>query len=241
MRKVDHITGLRQRMEKLERGLSGMPSARLSFGLGAIDDVVEGGLAAGRMHEVNGLAAWSLTLVLAGRSGGPVLWCARTPGKAGSSDHRLYPPGCVAFGFQPSQLVQVFCANRQELLWACEEALRSAALSLVVMEDTGNDGSAISLTAARRLQLAAEAGRTPGLVVSMEPEKAVFPAATTRWQASPAPSDGSHLRMALQLTRNRAGRGGQWMVEWNETARHLSVVSSPCRRPGNAANAQLAG
>lgn len=240
MRKEDHISGLRQRMEKLERGFAGKPPARLSFGLEAIDKVVEGGLAAGRVHEVNGLSAWSLTLVLAGRTKGPVLWCACNHGKAGS-DHRLYAPGCMTFGFEPHRLVQVFCTNQQQLLWACEEALRSAASGLVVMEDAGINGSAVGLTAARRLQLAAETGRTLGLVVSMDPQRAVFPAAATRWQVAPAPSDGSYLRMALKLTRNRAGPGGQWMVEWNETARHLSLVSSPCRRPGYTTNTRLAG
>lgn len=221
MRRKDSIAGLRRQIIGLECAKCESP-APLAFGVTVIDRVLNGGLAAGRMHEVNGISSWGLAIMLAGRTDGPVLWCTRN-----TLDHRLYPPGCVAFGLQPHHLLMVICRNQTDALWACEEGLRSGAMGMVVLETTG----VIDLTAARRLQLAAEAGGGFGLVVGMG-HASVFPAAASRWQASPA--QGAGLCMFLELTRNQAGSGGQWMVEWNETARHLSVVPSSCRRSGDA-------
>jgi protein ImuA len=245
MKREDSIAGLRRQVAVLEHGKKERP-VPLTFGVAGIDAAIDGGLAAGRMHEVNGLAAWSLAIVLAGRAGGPVLWCARAG--VNRLDHQLYPPGCVALGLQPQNLLMVACRTPMDALWAGEETLRSGAVRMVVMESAG----AIDLTAARRLQLAAETGNTLGLMVGME-DKPAFPAAASRWQANLAQANRSQanlvqadpaqirpagLRISLQLTRNRAGAaGGQWMVEWNETARHLSVVSSPARRAGIAARA----
>jgi protein ImuA len=235
VKREDSIAGLRRQVAVLEDGKKER-SVPLTFGVAGIDAAIDGGLAAGRMHEVNGLAAWSLAIMLAGRADGPVLWCARAG--VNRLDHQLYPPGCVALGLQPQNLLMVACRTPMDALWAGEETLRSGAVRMVVMESAG----AIDLTAARRLQLAAEAGNTLGLMVGME-DKPTFPAAASRWQANLAQADPAQirpagLRISLQLTRNRAGAaGGQWMVEWNETARHLSVVSSPARRAGIAARA----
>ena len=234
MGQTNSITSLRRQMAVLEDGKKERRTP-LTFGVEDIDTAINGGLVAGRMHEVNGLAAWSLAIVLAGRAGGPVLWCERTgaggTGRACHFGHRLYPPGCVPLGLQPQHLLMVECRNQVDALWASEEALRSGAVRMVVLEST----EAVDLTAARRLQLAAEAGGGLGLMTGMGPGP-VFPAAASRWRAEPD-LEGC---ISLQLTRNRAGTDGQWMVKWNETARHLSVVSSPCRRTGNAVVAQCA-
>lgn len=224
-------------LERGQRKTACLPGF-VSFGLDCVDEPVEGGLAFGRVHEINGLAGWSLAVLLAGRAGnGAVVWCTRA-----ALDHRLYPPGCTALGLDPNRLVQVICHTGQEELWTAEEALRSNAARVVVLERDLD----ISLTAARRLQLAAEAGCSLGLVVSTA-RGAVCPVATSRWRATPArpapfTEPLSNLRLNLELTRNRAGSGAQnWIVEWNETAHHLSLVSIASSRPDYPAQTRMAG
>ena len=86
----------------------------------------------------------------------------------------------------------------------------------------------LSLTAGRRLQLAAEAGRSTGLL--MVRDGMGSNAAQTRWHCSPewgAPEWGAQdsTLQRWSLIKNKEGTLGDWCVGWNEKARVVSVVS----------------
>jgi protein ImuA len=80
---------------------------------------------------------------------------------------------------------------------------------------------ALDLTAARRLQLAAEAGGVLGLLLRPDEDNAAPTAALTRWRIGAAPSD-SHSPHALgdptwnlDLLRCRGGRSASWRAAWH--------------------------
>ncbi len=156
----DRLESLRAVVARIERGTVARGGV-LPLGIPAIDAVLEeGGLRAGALHEVAGPAADGFAAVLAGwlaaRGGGTVLWCM-----AGEGRGMLHPPGLAMLGLAPARLLLVRCRNRVELLAAAEEGLRSAGLAAVVTETDRPPG----MTAARRLQLAAETGGVTGILL----------------------------------------------------------------------------
>ena len=111
-------------------------------------------LAPGRVHEAEGPGRRAFALHQATHHPGPVVWVL--PGHA--PEHPLVaglPRGVGA------RLHLVRARSEAELLWATEEALRTEAVSLVIAEPE----RALGLVAGRRLQLAAGAGRTTGLLL----------------------------------------------------------------------------
>ncbi|MFV0303552.1 MAG: ImuA family protein [Paracoccus sp. (in: a-proteobacteria)] len=112
-----------------------------------------------------------------------------------------------------------------DLLWCIEEALRSAPVGLVIAEPE----KPLSLTAGRRLQLAAEAGRTTGLMLIRE--GAGSNATETRWAcesvASPAADSTLHC---WTLNKNKKGTCGSWIVNWNGATAAVHLVSEAGQR-----------
>ena len=125
-------------------------AAMLPFGVAAIDEHLRGGLALGHLHEVieSGAAseyAGLATLFAAGivaRIPGPVLWCLR--------GRDLFAPALARIGLHPDRVIYCETWNDRDVLPAMEEGLRCKGLAGVVGEVTK-----LSLTASRRLQLAA--------------------------------------------------------------------------------------
>jgi protein ImuA len=183
-----------------------------------------GGLARAAMHEVlaadPGAAAGFCALVLA-RARGTVLWIASEPD--------AWPPGLARFGLSPADLVLVQTPRRQDALWAMEESLRcpGVAGALLVM-----DG--LDLTAARRLQLAAEAGGAIGLLLRPDGAEDGASAALTRWRVDALAGTGAGTgtggahdlgdpRWQLDLLRCRGGRPQGWQVTWRGAAERLDL------------------
>ncbi|GLS87576.1 hypothetical protein GCM10010873_25500 [Cypionkella aquatica] len=112
-----------------------------------------------------------------------------------------------------------------DLLWCIEETLRAAPVSLVIAEPSGH----LSLTAGRRLQLAAEAGGTTGLMLIRE--GAGSNATETRWQCQSvaSPSADSTLHH-WNLNKNKKGTIGSWMVNWNGASAAVHMVSEAGQR-----------
>jgi len=151
---------LRATVARIERGAAARGGV-LPLGVAAIDAALEeGGLRAGALHEVAGPAADGFAAVLAGRlaarDGGTVLWCA-----AGQGRGALHPPGLAMLGLEAARLLLVRCRNQADLLAAAEEGLRTVGLAAAVMETA----RPLGMTAARRLQLAAEAGGVTGILL----------------------------------------------------------------------------
>ena len=140
----------------------GWPSAALSEILLPVDGVGELRLvwpALARLSEGNGIVA-----VIA-------------------PPYRPYAPAWQAAGLRHESL-QVIDADPRDALWAAEQCLRSGACSAVLCWPRSADDRAL-----RRLQVAAETGRTPGFA---------FRAAQAAMNPSPAP-----LRVAIEVAPHR--------------------------------------
>ncbi|MEQ8654942.1 MAG: hypothetical protein RIC87_20935 [Kiloniellales bacterium] len=104
----------------------------------------------------------------------PLIWVAR--------EDFPYAPGLKAFGLAARDLLLVRAEREQGLLWALEECLRSGQAPVVLGRLQG-----LERVAGRRLQLAAERGKSACLLVETRPSGAPLPA-LTRWQVAAAPS-----------------------------------------------------
>lgn len=243
------LSALRARIARLDRS-GGAASAAEAGGSGgiplceAIDAALPGGggLSRAAVHEVlaaePGAAAGFCALLLA-RAGGTVLWIAAEPD--------AWPPGLARFGLSPADLVLVRAPRPVDGLWAMEEALRCSGVSgaLLVLRT-------LDLTAARRLQLAAEAGGAVGLLLRPDDEEEAggASAALTRWRVGALPGTGSAAhdlgdpRWRLDLLRCRGGRPASWQVVWRGAAERLELdedgaEAEQAARPRRAAVARL--
>jgi protein ImuA len=241
------LSALRARIARLDRSSGAAMDAGGGGGAGiplcaAIDAALPGGsgLSRAAVHEVlaaePGAAAGFCALLLA-RAGGTVLWIAAEPD--------AWPPGLARFGLSPADLVLVQAPRPVDGLWAMEEALRCPGVAGALLALRSLD-----LTAARRLQLAAEAGGAVGLLLRPDEEDAAgASAALTRWRVGALPGTGSAAhdlgdpRWRLDLLRCRGGKPGRWHVVWRGAAERLepdeegTEAEQAARRPVRAAAA----
>ena len=182
------IDELRERIRRLE-GAAGRRRLVLPFGLKAIDRLLPGGgLALGALHEVaggghgaiDGAAAALFTAGVAARTRGKVLWCITRPD--------LFAPALAQAGLMPDRVIYVEAGDETSVLICFEEGLRHGGLGAVVAEV-----ARLSMTASRRLQLAAEGSGTIGIAIRRwrrPAEAADFgqpTASVTRWRITVAP------------------------------------------------------
>jgi protein ImuA len=229
--KSSRINHLREQVRRLERGGA---TARpiLALGMAEIDRALGGGLPTACLHEIVGRfdegAATGFCLALLARltdvrgKTRPVLWCGRRID--------LYGPGLAACGLDPGRFILAEAVKPADLLWAMEEGLRCPSLAAVV-----GAVERLDLTAARRLQLAAEAGGATGLVLRQDREAASgASAATTRWRVSAVPGAGMCPRWHVELLRCRGGRPREWHVEWCDETGDLALAAAFRDRPAAA-------
>uniref|UniRef100_UPI001F33B2C3 ImuA family protein n=1 Tax=Falsiroseomonas oryziterrae TaxID=2911368 RepID=UPI001F33B2C3 len=216
--------------------------ARSSAGAVHLSETIDaqlpaGGLARAGLHEVLAAepgAAAGFSAVVLGRAaaspgtspGGAVLWIGPDPD--------AWPPGLARFGLSPAALVMVRAPRPADGLWAMEEALRCPAVAGALL-----NLSELDLTAARRLQLAAEAGGALGLLLRPDSEDPGPSAALTRWRVGALPGEGSphslgDPRWQLDLLRCRGGTPRSWSVTWRTTTDRLDTdgdtLPAPSRR-----------
>lgn len=174
-----------------------------------------------RVHEVCGHSAISFAAIVAAGLSGNILWIRERWRPEGMS-----PQGLGAF-FDLSRLVLAEVVNQTETLAVAEEALRDGAVPLVIMDLS----AALTLVTGRRLQLAAQAGRSTGLCLI--PEGMGSPAAETRWRCTSLPEPEPHHKDSTlqewELIKNKSGTLGAWHVRWDQSA-HRLVVVSPARK-----------
>jgi protein ImuA len=178
-----------------------------------------------RAHEVTGASAVTFAAIACGLGRGPAIWLT------GSRQNESLNPDGLAEFCAPGQLLFAKGKNHIDLLAASEEALRSGAISTVVAELE----KPLDLTAGRRLQLAAEAGKTTGIFIIGE--EMGSNAAETRWHCAPlfAPPDSTLQRW--KLIKNKSGTIGMWDVRWDAQARRIIVVSKAGQRPDSPGQA----
>jgi protein ImuA len=199
----------------------------LPFGVEALDARLgDGGLRLDALHEIAAATPHpgddaSATLFLAGiaaRAWGTVLWVVRR--------RDLFAPGLYQAGLAPHRVIYAEAADDAELLALMEEGLRHRCLSAVIGE-----AKRAATASTRRLQLAAEGGRTIALLMKRHAREGADPfavpsAAVTRWRVASAPSSPlpvagiGRARWHLSLARQRGGESFDLTVEaCDETGR----------------------
>jgi protein ImuA len=153
------LEDLRRQMARLERSTTATAPPPLAFGIAGIDaHLPGGGLAAGALHEIagggpdieHGTAAALLIGGILARTRGRVLWAVER--------RDLFFPALDGVGLRPDRVVfaetgKSMSGKSGTILLVMEEGLRHRGLAAVVGELSGR----LTLTASRRLQLAAEA------------------------------------------------------------------------------------
>jgi len=193
------------------------------LGHAGADACLGGGLKRAALHEVfaqpgHETAAAGFAAGLAARlaAGKNLLWirqdyCALEFGE-------LAATGLLELGLDPARVLLMRAAQAEDALRAALEALRCRALGAVAIELSGNP-KCLDLTASRRLTLAAEENSVAALLLRftarIEPGSA-----QTRWRvrAAPSPSQEENWgqpRVEAELTRNRQGATGCWVMEWS--------------------------
>jgi len=130
---------------------------------------------------------------------------------------KLYPPALFASPARHN-LVMMTINQQQTALWACEEAAKSGQIATIILETTDYD-----LTAARRLQLACEAGNTRLIVLRHHRAgQNIAPSpAWSRWQIKP---QGTYRK--LSLIGGRGVRPASWKVTIDEATLFVSVADT---------------
>ncbi|WP_435169130.1 ImuA family protein [Falsirhodobacter sp. 1013] len=236
------LAALRQKIAALE-GDHGPPQAVLPFDIPDLDRRLPGGgLATGALHEVaggghgalDGAAAARFAAGIAARLPGQVLWCVTEPD--------LFAPGLEQAGLPPDRVIYVEAGDDLSVLACMEEGLRHGGLGAVVA-----DVAKLSMTASRRLHLAAKGSGTLGIAlrrVRYPVEATDFgqpTAAMTRWRVSmlpsaPLPVPGvGRARWLVELIRARAGESLEIELEACDGTGHLGLPADLADRSAAAA------
>lgn len=232
---------LRARIRALEHA-NRPPTAVLPFGVEALDAALpDGGLALGALHEVagggdgavDGATAALFAAGIAARTSGQVLWCVTRPD--------LFAPALSQAGLGPDRVLYVEAGDEPSLLACFEEGLRHGGLGAVVAET-----ARLSMTASRRLQLAAEASGVMGLAIRRwrrPADAAEFgqpTAAVSRWRVSPAPSSPLPVpgvgrpRWFVELLRCRGAEAADFTLEACDETGRLALPAELARRSSAA-------
>ncbi|MGH7042377.1 MAG: ImuA family protein [Acetobacteraceae bacterium] len=209
----------------------------LRFGLPAIDrHLPGGGLARGALHEIAGAgvavdhgAAALFVAGLLARAQGPVLWVLERAD--------LFAPGLAAAGLAPDRVLYAEAGRAEAVLAALEDGLRHPGLLAGVGEISGR----LSLTATRRLHLAAAASGVTGFVLRRpwragDAVRGEPSAAVTSWRVGALPSappfpDAPEVPglgracWRLDLLRARGAAPASWVVEGCDAKGRLRLVA----------------
>ncbi len=236
------IEELRARILRLE-GAAARRRLVLPFGIEEIDrHLPGGGLALGALHEVagggngaiDGAAAALFAAGIAARTRGRVLWCVIR--------QDLFAPAFAQAGLLPDRVIYVEAGDEKVVLACFEEGLRHGGLAAVVAEVPR-----LSMTASRRLQLAAERSGAIGIAIRRwrrQTEAADFgqpTASVTRWRvsalpATPMPVPGvGRARWQVELIRCRASESADFEVEACDAKGRLALPSGLVHGPGEKA------
>lgn len=245
------MVDLRSRLAALERPLpapapvlDGGPFAALVARAGLHD------LYAASPADAVTLNAFGLALAASTAQGRPIVWGVQQ--MAAQEAGRPYGPGLNEMGLKPREVLLVRARDVQALLSVGEEALRSPAVGAVVLSAWG-EARAITLTASRRLALAARTGGATVFLARAAAEPGPS-AAQTRWSVRAAPSTplGANApgrpAFSATLLRHRGGAPPQtWIMEWDRERRSFvepaplsgGLVPLAAQRPADARDGGL--
>ncbi|CAL1692678.1 hypothetical protein MMB232_02859 [Brevundimonas subvibrioides] len=224
--KEQRLVALRAGLAKLDRSRPARVRAARSSGdhdlLDRLEPRAVHDLYADTPADAVALNAFGLGLAVKAAGGRPIVWAI----------HRLvetetgtpHGPGLHEMGIRPRDVLLVRANDIQTLLAVGEEALRSPAVGAVLLSAWG-EAKAMTLTASRRLSLAAQAG-TATLFLARAGAVPAPSAALTRWSVGASPSTpleaGAPGRPSFSATLLRH-RGGveprTWIMEWDRERR----------------------
>lgn len=230
------ISGVRNLTESLGSPNISVCSETFSTGLSELDVHLGGGLRREAVHEIfaadtrqtQAADGFALGLVLRSQPKN-LVWVVQT--RSFSESGVPYGPGVEDWGLETKSLVLVTVKDAAHLLSAGEEALASGAADAVLLSAWG-DGPAFTLTASRRLALAASKGRSTGFFVRAAAQPAPS-ASDTRWRVRAAPSTPlaaqapGHSALGVELLRTRSGvPSGEWIMVWDREAGTFATASA---------------
>jgi len=202
-----------------------------------------------RLHEACGNARRTLALRIAARAGvtpqRPLIWIA-----PGWSPDRLNGDGMVRF-LHPGAVVFVTATRAEDILWTAEEVLRAGAAPVMVADLPGLP----SLTAVRRMHLAAETGAETGgaapLGLILTEGAGGAPGVESRWRmdaahppgSDPAATEGEVWRLERLRARTAPPRvwrvqGGRLEVVAGDGGSHSLSEAGPAPRLSEVAGRQ---
>ncbi|HEY5337330.1 MAG TPA: hypothetical protein VIJ85_03930 [Rhizomicrobium sp.] len=219
-------------------------NARVPLGYAPADTALKGGLQRGALHEIyaatgsetcaTGFAA-GLAARVAGK--GKILWIRQD--YSAMEFGELSATGFLELGIDPSCLILLRAAHADDAVRAASDALACAALGAVVVEIPGAP-KILDLVTSRRLTLAA-AQKNVTVFLLRFGAKPQDSTAETRWlirtrASSLEDENWGGPVFETDLVRNRHGRTGHWVMEWNcdagffgacgRAADHRAVVSA---------------
>jgi protein ImuA len=223
-------------------------AAALPFEIAELDDrLADRGLDGAALHEIAPAAPAlsdeaAATLFVAGiaarmaaMTDARVLWVV--------SRFDLYAPGLEQVGLSPERLIFAEGREDRDVLALMEDGLRHGALAAVVGEVRRAD-----MTASRRLQLAADAGKTPAFLSRRWRRQGVCPltelsAASTRWRVACAPSARlpasgvGRPRWTVELVRQRGSNPFSLLLEACDDTGRLALPAGAQHRAAPAVGA----
>lgn len=220
--KPDALAALKTRLEALDRSSGRRVEAVVREG----GDDAFAPLATGVLHDLYAAApadavavnAFGLGMALRAAAGRPIVWALHEMMRQEAG--QPHGPGLHEMGLAPHDLLLVRARDVPALLAVGEEALRSSSVGAVLMSAWG-EAKAFSLTASRRLALAAETGGATLFLARVGADPCPS-AAETRWSISSCASEplegGAPGRPSFSATllRRRGGGGtGTWIMEWD--------------------------
>lgn len=219
-----------------------------SLGVPAADRALAGGFPAAGLTEIHvdetrGAGTGTgfvlaLAALFGARASRPVLWAgdAMTFREAGMP----YLPGLAGFGLAPAALVVVRTRRLEEAVWAGEEAARSAALALAILEVRGNP-RLLSLEGSRRLHFRAREAGLPLILLrqngAAEPTAAPFRLRIRAGPAACVPDLADRARLIghpvfdVTAEKTRDGRPQRFFLEWNLDERRFGSAAMPDAEP----------
>ena len=224
------IAQLKARLASLSRHETGGETGRFTLGMDRVDAYLDPGPCLFCLHDIHAgtaadaVAASAFALGLATRAtrDRPLVWVFQNP--ASQEAGGLHGPGLYEWGLRPESVLVVRVRDATAMLAAGEEALKSGAVGAVLLSGWG-EARAMSLTASRRLALAARAGGSTAFVVRAA-AAAMPSAAETRWSVRAALSTGLEAgapgrpAFVAALTRSRQGAPPtEWTLEWDRETR----------------------
>lgn len=227
----------------------------IPLGFAPADTELKGGIQRGTLHEIfaatgHEASATGFAAGLAHRVAGKkkILWIRQDYSALEFGE--LSATGFLELGLDPSRILLLCTPRADDAIKGASDALTCAALGAVVIEIPGK-AKILDLVTSRRLTLACSQSHVPAFLLRFgaKPEAST---AETRWviraRASPLNEEdwGSPV-FETELVRNRHGRTGQWVMEWDcetgffgepyrgKPAHHLAVVSAAGDRQAAAA------